>query len=170
VPAEVIAKAEEYLSASGSGDGGVAYSDQPGQRGQGNIGRTAGAWLGFVDLGLGKSKWGQKMGKYVTSHAGEVFGGHASWMQHVLLGGVAAHAQGGAARKAFWEACATELVIARAPDGSFQPRPWHESLSIGSNSDVSFGEVWTTAAWAIVLGCEPTKERPGLPAWMGLAR
>jgi len=92
-------------------------------------------------------------------------------MQHFLLAGVAAHAQGGDARKEFWSAAAQELTIARAPDGSFQPRPWHESLSIGSNSDVSFGDVWTTAAWAIVLACEPSRDgaRPGLPAWMGLA-
>lgn len=170
VPEEVIEKAEEYLSSTGSGDGGVAYSGKSGQRGQGNIGRTAGAWLGFGNLGLAKSKWASKMGKYVRSHAGEVFGGHASWMQHVLLGGVAAHAQGGAARKAFWETCLTEMTIARVPDGSFQPRPWHESLSMSSNSDVSLGEVWTTAAWAIVLGCEPSKLRPGLPAWMGLSK
>jgi hypothetical protein len=168
VPEEVIAKAEEYLSTSGGGDGGVAYSDKGGQRGQGNIGRTAGAWLGFRDLGLGSSKWTKKMGKYVSSHAGETFGGHASLMQHVLLAGVAAHAQGGKARASYWEKNVEELTIARAPNGSFQPRPWHESLSIGSNSDVSFGQVWTTAAWAIVLGCEPSDERTGLPAWMGL--
>ena len=42
---------------------------------------------------------------------------------------------------------------------------------MGSNSDVTFGQVWTTAAWAVVLGCEPVKEgRPGLPFWMGLRR
>jgi hypothetical protein len=168
VPEDVIEKAEEYLSGSGGGDGGVAYSHKSGQRGQGNIGRTAGAWLGFVDLGLGSSKWAKKMGKYVTSHAGETFRGHASLMQHVLLAGVAAHALGGKARAEYWSQNIEELTIARAPDGSFQPRPWHESLSIGSNSDVSFGQVWTTAAWAIVLGCEPSGDRVGLPAWMGL--
>jgi hypothetical protein len=171
VPSETLTKARDYLVESGGGDGGVAYSTKPGQRGQGNIGRTAGAWLGFVDLGLARAKWTKKMAGYVRSHAGDVFGGHASLMQHFLLAGVAAHAQGGDARKRYWETCSRELTIARAPDGSFQPRPWRESLSIGSNSDVSFGEVWTTAAWAIVLGSEPVKGgRPGLPAWMGLPR
>jgi hypothetical protein len=168
VPEEVIEKAEAYLSETGSGDGGVAYSGKGGQRGQGNIGRTAGAWLGFRDLGLGSSKWAKKMGKYVGSHAGETFGGHASLMQHVLLAGVAAHAQGGKARANYWAKNVEELTLARAPDGSLQPRAWRESLSIGSNSDVSFGQVWTTSAWAVVLGCEPSDERPGLPAWMGL--
>ena len=40
---------------------------------------------------------------------------------------------------------------------------------MGTNSDVSFGDVWTTAAWTIVLACKPEKKcRPGLPYWMGL--
>ncbi len=167
---DVLVKAADYLEKSGGGDGGVAYSHKDGQRGQGNIGRTGGAWLGFLTLGQGKTKWAKKMERFVRSHAGDVFGGHASLMQHVLLAGVAAHAHGGEARKAYWETALPELTLARTPDGSFQPRPWHETLSIGSNSDVSFGQVWTTAAWAIVLGCEPSDDRPGLPAWMGLDR
>ena len=134
-----------------------------------SIGRTAGSWLGMLALGQGRAKWTKKMGKYVAAHAGDSMStGHASLMQHFFLAGVAAHAQGGAARKKYWESALESMTLARAPDGSFQPRPWHESLSMGSNSDVSFGEVWTTAAWTIVLACEPTKTRPGLPAWMSL--
>jgi hypothetical protein len=168
VPPSVLEKAEAYLKASSAGDGGVGYSDKPGQRGQGNIGRTAVAWLAYETLGLGRSGWGQKMRKWTARNASEVLGGHASLMQHVLLAGVAAHALGGKARAAYWQALERDLILARAPDGSLQPRPWRESLSIGSNSDVSFGEVWTTAAWTIVLACEPEKGvRPGLPAWMG---
>lgn len=168
VPAETLRKAEEYIVASGGGDGGVGYSTAQGQRGIGNIGRTAGTWLGCASLGIRGSAWGKKLEGYVRQHAGEVFGGHASLMQHHLLAGVAAQAIGGDAAKSYWEACERDLVLARAPDGSFQPRPWHESLSMQSNSDVSFGEVWTTAAWAIVLGSEPVKGgRPGLPAWTG---
>lgn len=171
VPRQVLVKAEAYLKASSAGDGGVGYSDSPGQKGQGNIGRTAVAWLGFRTLGLGKGGWGLKMKKWAGRNAGDVFGGHASLMQHILLGGVAAHALGGKARSAYWKAMQASLVLARAPDGSFQPRPWRETVSMGSNSDVSFGEVWTTAAWAIVLACEPEKGgRPGLPYWMGLKR
>lgn len=162
----VIEKAETYLRASSGGDGGVGYSDQPGQRGMGNIGRTAGAWLAYRILGRDRADWGRKMGRWVDRHADGVFGGHASLMQHVLLAGVAAHAAGGKAKKRYWAAMERDLVLARAPDGSFQPRPWHESLQMGSNSDVTFGEVWTTAAWAVVLGCDPAgNDRPGLPAW-----
>lgn len=168
VPEDVMERAEEYLSKTGGGDGGVAYSGKDGQRGSGNIGRTAGSWLGFVNLGLAKNGWCRKMGKYVKRNAGALLDGHASLMQHVLLAGVAAHAQGGEARKRFWDAAQRDLVLARSPDGSFQPRPWYENPVGESNTDVTFGDVWTTASWTIVLACEPVKGgRPGLPAWFG---
>jgi len=164
----VAKKVMAYLETSGSADGGVAYSGKPGQKGQGNIGRTAAAWLGARNLGLGRTKWGQKMGSYVASHSDDVLNGHASLMQHILLAGVAAQAAGTTATSKFWEKMRRDLVLARAPDGSLQPRPWHESLAMGSNSDVSFGQVWTTAAWAIVLGCDPkTTSKGGLPVWLG---
>ena len=167
----VLDRAGAYLEQSSNGDGGVGYSHKPGQRGQGNIGRSAGCWLGYETLGLGKSAWGQKMKKWTARNVANVQGGHASLMQHVLLAGVAAHALGGKSAKAYWGACERDLVLARVPDGSFQPRPWRETLSMGTNADVGFGEVWTTAAWTIVLACEPEKQgRPGLPYWMGLKR
>lgn len=166
VAPDVLAKADAYLEASSSGDGGVGYSAV--NRAGGNIGRTAGAWLGAVTLGHRNAPFAKKMEAWVRNHAGEVFGGHASLMQHYLLAGVAAHAQGGETLTRYWAACERDLVLARAPDGSFQPRPFHETVQMGSNSDVSFGEVWTTAAWAVVLACEPVKAgRPGLPAWTG---
>ncbi|MCG3135257.1 MAG: hypothetical protein HMLKMBBP_02782 [Planctomycetes bacterium] len=168
-PPDVMKKAEEYIAASGSGDGGVGYSSKPGQAGIANIGRTAATWLGLASLGQKGGAWAKKAEKWVKTHAGEVFDGHASLMQHYLFGGVAAQAIGGDAPAKYWETCLRDLVLARAPDGSFQPRPFHESVAMGSNSDVSFGEVWTTAAWTLVLAAEPDKTsgRPGLPAWTG---
>ena len=165
---KIVTQALKYLEASSSGDGGVAYSTAKGQAGQGNIGRTAATWLGMRNLGFGKGAFGQKAGKYVSRHAGDPQGGHASLMQHVFLAGVAAQAQGKSTQKRFWDACKRDLVLGRAPDGSIQPRPWHESLSMGSNSDVTFGQIWTTAAWAVILGADP-KENPkgGLPVWLG---
>jgi hypothetical protein len=165
---DCLERAEKYLRDSGGGDGGVGYSTKPGQKGSGNIGRSAGAWLGYLALGKGKSGWGKKMGGYVKRHVGEVLGGHASLMQHIQLAGVAAHAAGNGAIREFWKSCERDLVLARAPDGSLQPRPWHESLSMSSNSDVTFGEVWTTAAWAMVLTAETPKDKSrGFPAWFG---
>jgi hypothetical protein len=170
VPKDVLDRARAYLEASSGGDGGVGYSTNPGQAGQGNIGRTGCAWIGCVTLGLRKDPFAVKMEKYVRSHAGEVFGGHASLMQHYLFGGVAAHAIGADAAKVYWATCERDLLLARAPDGSFQPRPWHESIAMQSNSDVSFGDVWTTAAWTLVLAADGVKDgRPGLPVWTGRA-
>jgi hypothetical protein len=167
-PDDVVDKAMAYLEASSGGDGGVGYSDSPGQKGMGNIGRTAISWLGARALGLEKRPFTRKMRRYTEAHIDDFSGAHASWIQHVLHAGVAANALGSAARKAYWNVMERDLVLARAPDGSLQPRPWHESLSMQSNSDVTFGEVWTTAAWTIVLAGPVDEDGlPGLPAWQG---
>ncbi|MSR75591.1 MAG: hypothetical protein EXS14_09020 [Planctomycetes bacterium] len=158
----------DYCEASASAEGGVGYSTAPGQKGEGNIGRSAAAWLGVRNLGFDKLPFTQKLESYVRSNAQDVLGGHASLMQHVLLSGVAAEALGGEVRSVWWARARRDLVLARAPDGSLQPRPWHESLQMNSNSDVSVGEVWTTACWAIVLGADPAQARgAGLPLWCG---
>lgn len=168
LPKEALEKADAYLKESGSGDGGIGYSTQPGQKGAANIGRSAVAWLGHLALGLGKDPWTKKMGKYVENHSDEMFGGHASLMQHFQLAGIASQILGGEARKKYWAVAQRDLVMARAPDGSLQPRPWHESLTMGSNSDVSLGEAWTTASWACVLVADADKEGfVGFPAWSG---
>lgn len=168
VDPKVVALALDYLEASASAEGGVGYSTGQGQKGEGNIGRTAAAWLGAENLGEKKRPFLDKMKKYVGDEAGNVLNGHASLMQHILFAGVASHAHGSAARKLFCGALERDLVLARAPNGSLQPRPWHESLSMSSNSDVSFGEIWTTAAWALVLASDSEALKiPGLPVWMG---
>ena len=146
---------------------GVGYSSAAGQRGMGNIGRTAVAWLGFRTLGLEGRPWCKKMRGFTDRNVDAVMGGHASLMQHIQLAGVASAALGPRARKRFWLTLRRDMTLARAPDGSFQPRPWHETYAMSSNSDVTFGEVWTTASWTIVLACEPDELMPGLPAWIG---
>lgn len=164
---ETVDKALRYIEASGP-SGGVGYSDQPGQKGMGNIGRTAGCWLGLRLLGRGNAPYVQKMQSFIDRNVADVLGGHASLMQHILLAGLAAPAHGRKAHQEYWNAMERDLILARAPDGSLQPRPWHESLLMGSNSDVSFGQIWTTAAWAAVLGCDaPDGSKGGLPALLG---
>ena len=166
----VILAARRYIKESSSG-GGVGYSANPGQKGQGNIGRSAAVWLGYRLLGLSRKPDTLRIKSYVERNAGNVMGGHASLMQHILLAGLAAHALGSSAVKKYWQAVESDLVLARAPDGSFQPRPWHETLGLGSNTDVSFGEVWTTTAWTLVLSAAPGKSgRPGLPLFLHLKR
>ena len=125
-------------------------------------------WLGYRTLGQGQDKFAARLAGYVKRHASEMLGGHASLMQHFLFAGLAAQAHGGAAAKSYWSVAERDLVLALSPDGSFQPRPWPESLRMGSNSDASFGEVWTTACWSCVLVGEPPKKGAGgLPALLG---
>jgi hypothetical protein len=162
---DCVDKLLAYLDESASG-GGVGYSTKPGQQGSGNIGRSAGAWLGAIACGKKRSRFVRLMGSYVKSHVDDALGGHATLMQHILLAGVAAKAQGRSTTKSFWKAMLPSYVLARAPDGSLHPRPWHESLNMESNSDVSLGPVWTTACWAIVLGAaEGIDKKGGLPGW-----
>lgn len=169
VDGKVIDQLNAYLEASASGDGGVGYSTKRGQKGMGNIGRTAAAWLGVRALGKGSTRWGKKMQGYVRKNVGNVMGGHASLMQHIMLAGLAAKASGKKTTRAYWKVLERDLTLARAPDGSFQMRPWHESLLMESNSDVSMGEVWSTASWAIVLAADDFKsQRGGLRGWLGV--
>lgn len=167
VDEKMVARYAAYLEQSSSGDGGVGYADSPGQKGMGNIGRTAGAWLGLRALGRGRDPFVAKMGRWTRSHVADVMDGHASLMQHITWAGVAAGALGSDAQKAYWKVMLRDLTLARAPDGSLQPRPWHESLSMGSNSDVSLGGVWTTASWALVLAAPPEGQSGGLRGLCG---
>jgi hypothetical protein len=94
--------------------------------------------------------------------------GHASLMQHIMLAGIAAKALGKESSDAYWKVLLRDFTLARGPDGSFQPRPWHESLLMSSNTDVSMGEVWATASWAIVLSADNYKgKKGGLRGWCG---
>lgn len=164
----VVDKLFGYAEASGSEDGGVGYSTADGQRGMGNIGRTAGTWLAALGFGRQQEPYTLKMAGYVRAHVADTMGGHASLQQHILLAGLAASSLDAEGAAAYWRGgLARDLTLARAPDGSLQPRPWHESIAMQSNTDVSVGEVWTTASWAIVLGAHGEAGKGGLPAWCG---
>ncbi len=168
VDEKITAQLETYLEASASESGGVGYSTAPGQKGSGNIGRTAVAYLGSIGLGNSNTDWTKKMAAFVREHIADTQGGHASLQQHILCAGVAAAALGGDAHAKYWAAHQRDLTLARVPDGSIQARPWHESLLMQSNTDVSMGQVWSTASWAIVLGARPQKRKKGgLPGWCG---
>ncbi len=168
VDRKVVDRLIDYLEKSAGQGGGVGYAASKGQAGMGNIGRTAGAWLGAVSLGLRDREFSKKMESYTKENIANVMGGHATLMQHILLAGVASKALGQQAIDAYWKVLRRDLILARAPDGSFQPRPWHESLTMGLNTDVGLGQPWTTACWAIVLGADADKgKKGGLPGWLG---
>ena len=168
VDAKIVDKLIGYCEQSAGGDGGVGYATGEGQQGMGNIGRTAGTWLGARGLGRGDQPFSKKMEQYVRDNIAAIMDGHASLQQHITLAGLAAAALDADVQKDYWEkGLRRDLTLARAPDGSFQPRPWHESLMMQSNTDVSVGQVWTTASWAIVLGAQTDGKKGGLPGWTG---
>lgn len=168
---KVVTQLNAYLEKSSSGSGGVAYSTKAGQIGHGNVGRTAIAWLGNVGLGLRSKPFPKKMEKWLKREIASVMSGHASLMQHIMLAGVAAKALGSKSTKAYWKVLERDLTLCRCPDGSIQMRPWHESLNMGSNSDVTMGQIWSTASWAIVLAADGFANQGevagGLPGWIG---
>lgn len=156
-----------YLEASGGGDGGVGYSTAQGQKGDGNIGRTAVSWLGALQCAP-QDPFTAKLKAFSERNIGDVLGGHASYLQHVSFAGLAACALSPETEKTFIAATTRDLTLNRAPDGSIQPRPWHETVLMGSNSDVSVGDVWSTACQLLPLVARVPKTGPGgLPVTLG---
>lgn len=156
-----------YLEASGGGDGGVGYSTGDGQKGHANIGRTAISWLGALQCAP-QDGFTAKLRGYTESKIGDVLGGHASYLQHVSFAGLAACALSPDTEKKFIAATSRDLTLNRAPDGSLQPRPWHESITMSSNSDVSVGEIWSTCCQLLPLIARvPKTGVGGLPITLG---
>jgi hypothetical protein len=161
---DAVDRLVEYLDDSSSG-GGVGYSTGAGQQGMGNIARSAATWRGMVLVGRGKDGFAKQTKSYAKKEATNFLGGHASLMQHIFFGGIAAAALGGSDLKKWYGAMEREFVLAQAHDGSYQPRPFQETANLNSNGDVTMGVVWTTASWAILLALD--FEDGGLPLMVG---
>jgi hypothetical protein len=161
---DAVEKLIEYLEAS-SGGGGVGYSTSPGQQGMGNIGRTVPTWLGLQLLEENKSGFAKATKSYAKANATAFRDGHASLMQHFFFGALGARAQSPKDGQAWFTELEREVTLAQAHDGSFQPRPFQETANLGSNGDVTMGEIWTTASWAVMLALDT--EGGGLPLLLG---
>jgi hypothetical protein len=157
---DAVEKLIEYLDASASA-GGVGYSTGEGQQGIGNIGRTVPTWLGLALLGEDKSGFAKATKSYAKSNATAFRDGHASLMQHFFFGALGARALSPKDGQKWFAELEREVVLAQAHDGSFQPRPFQETANLGSNGDVTMGEIWTTASWAVMLALDV--EGGGLP-------
>jgi len=164
VDEDAIDKLIEYLDDSSSG-GGVGYSTGDGQQGIGNIARSAATWRGLVLVGREREGLTKQTKSYAKKEATAFLGGHASLMQHIFFGGVAAHALGKRDGGDWYEELEREVVLAQAHDGSYQPRPFQETANLNSNSDVTMGVEWTTANWAILIGLD--FEEGSLPLLVG---
>lgn len=167
VPPTVLTRADDFLKASSSEEGGVGYSPRRGQQGHGNIGRNVVNWLGYRALGIDHSPFGKRMAAWASEHAGDYEQGHASLMQHIQFAGIFAHTLNDKTREAFWRTARRDLTLARAPDGSLHPRPFRETIGNDRNGDASKGLAWTTACWALAIAADPGDDRDGLPALRG---
>ncbi|MEK7466967.1 MAG: DUF6288 domain-containing protein [Planctomycetota bacterium] len=148
---EVIDKGVAYMISTSGGDGGIGYSANPGQQGNGDPGRTAlGAWA-FGLLGMQAHPFYAKMGSYFKRTMEDLPNGHVSPIQHYTSAAFACMHLGPAHWKEFIGIFRLEILAARRPDGTFSARPTEESVAMHNNTDRELGPGWTTASYALIL-------------------
>lgn len=150
VDGDKLGRAFAWIEQTASPDGGVGYSPRPGQKGNGDPGRTGGAIVAFAALGQRQHPFFAKMAGYLGKHLGGLPGGHVSPCMHLLAGAMASRVL-----KAPWddymETYRLPIMAARRPDGSFASMPTQESQSLRSNTDLTVGPCWTTATYVLIL-------------------
>ncbi len=151
VPQATVDKGVAYAISTSGGDGGIGYSDQPGQQGMGDPGRTAGCIWAFSLLGMSKHPFYPKMASYFKREMENIPNGHVSPVMHFTASAFACMHLGAAYWKGFMELFRLEILAARRPDGTFSARPTEESVMMHSNNDREMGPVWTTASYALIL-------------------
>lgn len=151
IPQATVDKGVAYAVSTSSGDGGVGYSDQPGQKGIGDAGRTAGCIWAFSLLGLTKHPFYPKMASFFKREMENIPNGHVSPVMHFTASAFACMHLGAAYWKDFMELFRLEILAARRPDGTFSARPTEESVAMHSNNDREMGPVWTTASYVLIM-------------------
>jgi hypothetical protein len=151
VDAKQLARGLAYVEACEAGDGGVAYSTRPGQKGFGEAGRTAGAVFAFAMCGQRQSPTYAKLAGYLRAHVKELGTGHVSPTMHTLSGALATWQLGDDDFARYFAIYRPKLMAARGVDGRFTAVPTKETLELKSNTDRQCGPVWTTASDVIVL-------------------
>lgn len=152
VDGDVIEKGCEYIAKCSGRDGGVGYSTRQGQQGWGNTNRTAGAIAAFDACGKKSHAHFSRMVSYFKRNVSPLAGAHGSMLQGFFLGAVAAEKLG--IYGDFWESIVWEVQLLRCPDGSFTHRPTEETLMMGTNSDLTLGQNWTTPTILLTLMME----------------
>lgn len=183
VDAKQIARAIAWIEGTSSGDGGVGYSERPGQKGFGEAGRTSGAIVAFAALGERRHPFFEKMAGFYRGHMKSLETGHVSPCMHLLTGALASSLLGPKDWADYMETYRLPILAARRPDGSFAPTPTQESKALHSNTDATVGPCWTTATYALILSIPNEKlpllqgkaapaapEKPGRTATGGAGR
>ncbi|MBI2923917.1 MAG: hypothetical protein HYY18_22895 [Planctomycetes bacterium] len=148
---QVIDKGIAYMIDTSGGDGGIGYSNHPGQKGMGDPGRTALGILGMSLLEQQKHPFYARMSSFFKRTIKDLTTGHVSPVQHYVSAGFACMWLGTAYWKEFMEQFRLEILAARRPDGTFSARPTEESKALHSNTDRELGACWTTASYALIL-------------------
>lgn len=146
VDAKLLAAGLRYVEDCAAGDGGIANSTRPGQKGFGEAGRTAGALVAYAMCGQRQSPLFAKMGAYLRGHLKSLGAGHVSPTMHTLSGALASWQSGDPDFAAFWALYRPKIMAARGIAGSFTAFPTPETLGLKNNTDRACGPVWTRYA------------------------
>lgn len=146
-----VEKGLTWIEGTASPDGGVGYSQQPGQKGHGEAGRTAGALVAFASLGQQRHPFFGKMVGFFERNLGTLPAGHVSPCMHLLAGAMASTVLGDRAWGAYMNEFRPHVMASRRPDGSFASTPTEESRSLNNNTDLTVGPCWTTATYVLIL-------------------
>jgi len=148
---EVIASGIRYVEECADGNGGIAYSTRPGQKGFGEAGRTAGAIVALAACGQRQHPLFSRMANYLRGRLKDLGSGHVSPTMHTLWGALASFQLGEEEFAAYFAMYRPRIMAARGVDGSFTAVPTEETLQLKSNTDRLCGPIWTTASYVIVL-------------------
>ena len=151
VQQSTIDRGVAYSVSTSSGDGGVGYSHRPGQKGNGEPGRTSGCIWAFSLLGLQKHAFYPKMSAFFKGSTGNIPSGHISPVMHFLTSAFASTHLGSASWRQYMELFRLEVLATRGQDGHFRAQPTEAGKTSVRNLDHEMGPVWTTANYALIL-------------------
>jgi hypothetical protein len=149
-----INKALAWIEQTTNGGGGVGYSPRSGQKGHGDPGRTAGAFVAMHALGRSSAPFYRKMVGFFQGNMKTLPEGHVSPAMHLLSGAMGAKLVGGKVWKQYMNLFRLHIMSYRKPDGSFSATPTKESKSMRNNTDITVGPRWTTATYVFILSLE----------------
>lgn len=160
-----VERALAWVEGTAAADGGVGYSQQPGQQGVGEAGRTAGALVAFASLDQRRRPFFAKMTRYLGSKLETLEEGHVSPAMHMLAGAMAARVLGPKMWTRYLKTYRARIMGLRMPSGSFAHVPTSEARVLGINADQGVGESWLTATHVLILSLP----RERLPLLLGTA-
>ncbi len=151
VPADKVAKAVQFIEACcDAGQGGVGYSPNEGQRGNGCPCLTGGALFAYAVAGQRANPHFTRMALWWRANIKDSNQGHGSLALGYLCSALGARQLGAQDWNAFLNMFSTQLLGAQDNDGSFKAIQGTAFKSQGG-SDKHVGATYTTAIYALLL-------------------